>query len=65
MDTRRESGYLWREGEMLKYWANIFGMLGVALIATAFFREGWQPGSLLGVYFIGWGAWFQGLSQKK
>ncbi|MDD2966516.1 MAG: hypothetical protein PHN64_03340 [Desulfovibrionaceae bacterium] len=48
---------------MLTYWSNVFAMLGVALIATAFFRpEDWQAGTLLGVYFIGIGAWFTGLS---
>ncbi len=48
---------------MFSYWANIFGMTGVALIATAFFREGdWQLGTFSGVYFIGLGAWFHGLS---
>lgn len=48
---------------MLKYWSNIFAMLGVALIATAFFRpDDWQLGTLSGTYFIGIGAWFYGLS---
>lgn len=48
---------------MLKYWSNIFAMLGVALIATAFFRpEDWQLGTLSGAYFIGIGAWFHGLA---
>lgn len=48
---------------MLKYWSNIFGMIGVALVATAFFRTAdWQLGTLIGVYFIGIGAWFYGLS---
>lgn len=48
---------------MLKYWANIFGMMGVALIATAFFRlDDWYAGCLTGAIFIYLGAWFQGLS---
>lgn len=47
---------------MLRYWANIFGMLGVALIATAFFREDWQAGAITGGFFIFMGAWFFGLS---
>ncbi|MBQ2760706.1 MAG: hypothetical protein IJC28_03415 [Mailhella sp.] len=47
---------------MLKYWSNICTMLGVALIATAFFQEHWQSGTLLGVYTIGLGAWMHGLS---
>ncbi|WP_298068767.1 hypothetical protein [uncultured Mailhella sp.] len=47
----------------LKYWSNIFGMIGVALVATAFFRtDDWQLGTLSGAYFIGIGAWFHGLS---
>ncbi len=50
---------------MLKYWSNIFGMLGVALIATAFFRpEDWQTGTALGTYFLLVGAWFHGLTHK-
>lgn len=47
---------------MLKYWSNIFAMLGVALVATACFQDNWQAGSLLGVYSIGMGAWFHGLT---
>ena len=48
---------------MLKYWSNIFAMLGVALIATAFFRpDDWHIGTLSGASFIGLGAWFYGLS---
>ena len=47
---------------MLKYWSNICAMLGVALIATAFFQESWQSGTMLGVYTIGLGAWMHGLS---
>lgn len=48
---------------MLTYWANIFGMTGVALVATAFFRQGdWFVGTLAGIYFVGIGAWFHGLS---
>ncbi len=37
-------------------------MLGVALIATAFFRDDWQAGIFAGTFFIGMGAWFHGLS---
>ena len=29
-----------------KYWSNIFGMLGVALVATAFFQK--MPDNFLG-----------------
>lgn len=48
---------------MLKYWSNIFAMLGVALIATAFFRpEDWQAGCISGGITIFIGAWFHGLS---
>lgn len=47
---------------MFWYWGNIFGMTGVALFATAFFKDDWVPGTLLGMYFIGMGAWFHGLS---
>ncbi len=47
---------------MLKYWSNIFGMLGVALIATAFFRDDWQAGCIAGAIFIFIGAWFHGLA---
>ena len=47
---------------MLKYWSNIFGMLGVALVATAFFRDEWVAGTVLGAYFAAIGAWFYGLS---
>lgn len=47
---------------MLWYFGNIFGMLGVALIATAFFRDDWQAGLITGALFIGIGAWFHGLS---
>lgn len=50
---------------MLKYWSNIFAMLGVALIATAFFQKNWQAGSLLGIYSAMLGAWFHGLSLGK
>ena len=47
---------------MLSYWSNIFAMLGVALIATAFFRPDWQAGFLAGTLFAFIGAWFHGLS---
>lgn len=47
---------------MLWYWGNVCAMLGVALIATAFFRSDWQWGVLTGVFSIGLGAWFHGLS---
>jgi len=47
---------------MLKHWANIFAMLGVALIATAFFREDWHGGTVLGTLAIGISAWLQGMS---
>lgn len=47
---------------MLLYFGNVFAMLGVALIATAFFRDDWQAGVLAGIFAIGLGAWFHGLS---
>lgn len=47
---------------MLKYWSNIFAMLGVALIATAFFRSDWQAGCVSGSVLILLGAWSHGLS---
>ncbi len=47
---------------MLRYWSNIFAMLGVALIATAFFRPDWQAGALSGGVLIMLGAWSHGLS---
>lgn len=64
IDGRRENGYLGcTEMRMLTYWSNIFGMLGVAIIATAFFRpEDWQWGVFSGAVFIYMGAWFSGLS---
>lgn len=49
---------------MLRYWSNVFAMLGVALIATAFFQERWQAGSLLGIYAVAVGAWFYGLATR-
>lgn len=49
---------------MLRYWSNVFAMLGVALIATAFFQESWQAGSLLGIYAVAVGAWFYGLATR-
>lgn len=64
MDGGRENGYLENtENGMLKYWSNIFAMLGVALIATAFFRpDDWQAGCISGAVTIFIGAWFHGLS---
>lgn len=47
---------------MLWYFGNVFGMLGVALIATAFFRPDWQAGVVAGIFAIGLGSWFHGLS---
>lgn len=47
---------------MLWYFGNIFGMLGVAIIATAFFRDDWGMGITAGILFIIFGAWFHGLS---
>ena len=48
---------------MFKYWSNVFAMLGVALLATAFFRPAyWQTGIVTGIIFIFIGAWFYGLS---
>lgn len=47
---------------MLWYFGNIFGMLGVALIATAFFRSDWQAGAISGGIIILFGAIFHGLS---
>ena len=37
-------------------------MLGVALIATAFFKEDWQAGMMAGALAIIFGALFHGLS---
>ena len=47
---------------MLWYFGNVFAMLGVALIATAFFRDDWQVGILAGIFAIGLGAWCHDLS---
>lgn len=47
---------------MLAYFGNIFGMLGVALIATAFFKNDWQAGIITGCLAILFGALFYGLS---
>ena len=47
---------------MLAYFGNIFGMLGVALIATAFFKDDWQAGIVAGTIAIVFGALFYGLS---
>ena len=60
LDGRRESGYLWLEvGMKKKYWSNVFAMLGVALVATALFRDNWFWGTALGVYCLFWGAqWY-------
>ena len=42
-----------------KYWSNVFAMLGVALIATALFRDNWFWGTALGAYCLYWGAkWY-------
>lgn len=50
---------------MFKFWANVFAMLGVALLATAFFRDDWIAGICAGSYFILLGAWLYGLSLDK
>ena len=47
---------------MLRYWSNVFAMLGVALIATAFFRPDWHAGCVSGGVLILLGAWAYGLS---
>lgn len=47
---------------MLWYFGNIFGMLGVAVVATAFFRNDWKMGMMAGTLFIIFVAWFHGLS---
>lgn len=47
---------------MVWYFGNVFGMLGVALIATAFFRPDWQAGTITGSIVIIFGAIFHGLS---
>ena len=40
-----------------KYWSNVLAMLGVALVATAFFaKENWIWGMALGAYALYWGA---------
>ena len=42
-----------------KYWSNVFAMPGVALVATALFRDNWFWGTALGVYCLFWGAqWY-------
>lgn len=47
---------------MLWYFGNVFGMLGVALIATAFFRPDWQAGVVAGCLAVIFGAILHGLS---
>ncbi len=37
---------------MLKYWSNAFAMLGVVLIATAFFKDDWEAEIYTGTMFI-------------
>lgn len=40
-----------------KYWSNVCAMLGVALIATAFFqKDDWLLGMALGIYSLYWGS---------
>lgn len=47
---------------MLRYWSNVFAMLGVALIATAFFQEHWQAGCVSGGVLLLLGAGLHSLS---
>ena len=52
--------WLYEEGMKKKYWSNVCAMLGVALIATAFFQEHWFWGTALGAYSLFWGAkWWE------
>lgn len=40
-----------------KYWSGVCAMLGVAMIASAFFsKDGWILGTIIGAYSIWWGA---------
>ncbi len=39
-----------------KYWSNVLAMLGVVLVATAFFQEHWFWGSVFGTISIFAGA---------
>lgn len=40
-----------------KYWSNVLAMLGVALLATAFFtKDDWVLGAIVGGYFLYLGA---------
>ena len=43
-----------------KYWSNVFAMLGVAMIAAAFFnKDGWVLGTAIGAYCLYWGSkWY-------
>lgn len=44
-----------------KYWSNVLAMLGVAMIAAAFFsKDGWFWGMALGVYSLYKGSvWYE------
>ena len=44
-----------------KYWSNVFAMLGVAMIATAFFsKDLWIAGTALGIYLLYLGSkWYE------
>lgn len=51
---------------MLKYFSNISGMVGVAMVATAFFNESqWLLGTIIGIWLILLGAFFQALADCK
>ncbi len=40
-----------------QYWSAVCAMLGVALIAAAFFeKDNWILGMLLGIYSLYWGS---------
>ena len=44
-----------------KYWSGVFAMLGVAMIATAFFsKDSWLLGTLIGAYCLYWGSRLSG-----
>lgn len=52
---------------MFIYFANIFAMLGVAVVATAIFKSDWQSGVFSGItlIFIGAGLNFFALHKQR
>lgn len=54
------------EAKVLKYFSNVFGMIGVAMVATAFFdKNAWMPGFLAGSWFILLGAFLEALRKWR